>query len=115
MAYDMLKEVMNKNEIDHENDTKEFRLTKTRSDIWNEIMLKVRPVIKYRFSSASKAIDVSGELGARYIDRMIDVYTGRYQEIEEEIEALEQEKKQLEEKWETEEVKFRHLDKILNK
>jgi hypothetical protein len=94
---------------------KEFRLTKNRKKIWNKIFEKVQPVIKYRYSSDSKAVDIGGKLGARYIDRMIDVYTGRYQEIEEEIEQLEQEKKKLEEKWETEEVKFRHLDKVLDK
>lgn len=92
---------------------KEFRLTQKRKKIWNKIFRKVQPVIKYRYSSDSKAIDLAGELGALYIDRMIDVYTGRYQEIEKEIEQLEKEKAELEENWETEEIKFRHLDKVL--
>ena len=92
---------------------KEFRLTKKRKEIWDKIFRKVRPVVKYRYGSGSKQIDIAGELGARYIDRMIDVYTGRFQEIEKEIEELEQEKQELKENWETEEVKFRHLDKVL--
>lgn len=93
---------------------KEFRLTKKRKEIWDKIFRNVRPVVKYRYGSASKQIDIAGMLGARYIERMKDVYTGRYQEIEEEIEQLEKEKQDLEEKWETEDVKFRHLDKIMD-
>lgn len=93
---------------------KEFRLTKNRKQIWNKIFRKVQPVIKYRYSSDSKAIDLAGLLGAKYIDRMIDVYTGRYQEIEKEIEELEKEKEEIKEKWETEEIKFRHLDKVID-
>lgn len=92
---------------------KEFRLTEKRKEIWDKIFRKVRPVVKYRYGSGSKQIDIAGELGARYIDRMVDVYTGRFQEIEEEIEELEKEKQELKEKWETEEVKFGHLDKVL--
>ena len=92
---------------------KEFRLTKKRKEIWNKIFRKVRPVVKYRYGSGSKQIDIAGELGAKYIDRMVDVYTGRYSEIEKEIKELEQEKEQLKEKWETEEIKFRHLDKVI--
>lgn len=92
---------------------KEFRLTEKRTAIWDEVLRKVRPVVKYRYGSASKQIDISTQLGTRYIDRMIDVYTGRYQEIEDEIEELEKEKEELKEKWETEDVKFRHLDKVI--
>lgn len=92
---------------------KEFRLTKNRKQIWEKVFRKVQPVIKYRYSSDSKAVDVAAGLGARYIDRMKDVYTGRYTEIEKEIERLEEEKAQLEEEWETEEIKFHHLDKVI--
>jgi len=93
---------------------KEFRLTKNRKKIWDKIFRKVRPVVKYRYGSASKQIDIAGELGARYIDRMVDIYQGRYQEIEEEIQELEQEKQRLKDDWETDEVKFKHLDKFIN-
>ena len=101
-------------ELIGDKETKEFRLTDKRTEIWNKIFRKVRPVVKYRYGSSSKHIDIAGDLGARYIDRMVDVYTGRFQEIEEEIERLEQEKEQLKDDWETEDVKFRHLDKVLD-
>jgi len=92
---------------------KEFRLTKNRKQIWEKVFRKVQPVIKYRYSSDSKAIDVSAELGARYIDRMIDAYK-QQQEDQEKIEEIEERIEERKEKWETEEIKFRHLDKVID-
>lgn len=90
---------------------KEFRLTKKRKKIWNKIFRKVRPVVKYRYGSASKQIDIAGELGAKYIDRMLDKKR-EIEEIDEKIQELEEQKAEIKDKWETDEVKFRHLDKV---
>jgi len=90
---------------------KEFRLTKKRKKIWNKIFRKVRPVVKYRYGSASKQIDIAGELGAKYIDRMLDKKK-EIEEIDEKIQELEEQKAEIKDKWETDEVKFRHLDKV---
>jgi 3-deoxy-D-manno-octulosonic-acid transferase len=85
----------------------EYRKTKKRKQIFESAIDRIGQLISQ--TSDSQAIDRSVKLGTRYIDRMREVKNERYTDIQEQIKELEEEKRQLEERWETEEIKFEDI------
>lgn len=87
---------------------KKFTLRKTQSrvPIWKNAVEKVLPLISQK--SDTQAVDHSMVLAQNYIERMREAKK-EHEGIEEEIEELQKRQKELERKWETEEISFDDL------
>jgi hypothetical protein len=81
----------------------EFRKTDKRKEIFGSAIDRIGNLISQK--SDSQAIDHSVKLGTKYIDRMRDAKK-EYEEIEDKISELESRQRDLEDKWETEEISF---------
>jgi hypothetical protein len=84
----------------------EMRMNDRREELFDRIHDVVGQVIS--FSSKTRAVEESSRLGTKYIERM-RAKKEELDEIDEQIQELEQVKKQIRENWETDAVRFEDL------
>lgn len=84
----------------------EMKINERREELFDRISDIIAPLITY--TSDTRAREESMRLGTKYIERMRDKKE-ELREIDNEIEDLRERKKNIKQKWETEEVRFSDL------